>query len=201
MARDIFHEGERDIQERFDSTWLADKIASVTFHTEFTSNDREFLSRMDMFFLATCDAAGDLDCSYKGGDPGFVRVIDDTTLAFPSYDGNGMFMSLGNIQQHPRVGMLFVDFEKQARMRVNGRATVEFDGPLLAEFPGAEAIVRVTPDQIFVNCPRYIHKMQLVERSSYVPRENCDTPDAEWKGYFEDHLPRDQQERRQVRRQ
>ena len=201
MAAGHFHEGERELQERFDSARLADRIAGVTMHDQFTDRDRAFLAKMDMFFLATSDADGNVDCSYKGGEPGFVRVIDDTTVVFPSYDGNGMFMSLGNIRQHPKVGMLFVDFEGQSRTRINGTATIDFDDPLLPEFPGAQCVVRVTPDQIFPNCPRYIHKMQLVERSGFVPQEGCETPDAEWKDYFEDALPRDQQERRRARKQ
>ncbi len=201
MAAGHFHEGERELQERFDSARLADRIAGVTMHDQFTDRDRAFLAKMDMFFLATSDADGNVDCSYKGGEPGFVRVIDDTTVVFPSYDGNGMFMSLGNIRQHPKVGMLFVDFEGQSRMRINGTASIDFADPLLPEFPGAQCVVRVTPDQIFPNCPRYIHKMQLVERSGFVPQEGCETPDAEWKDYFEDALPRDQQERRRARKQ
>jgi uncharacterized protein len=199
MTTAHFHDGERTLQDRFDSTRLADAIAEKTIHTEFTTRDREFLTRMDMFFLATSDADGNVDCSYKGGDPGFVRVVDDRTLAFPSYDGNGMFMSLGNVLQHAKVGMLFVDFENPWRMRVNGTATVGFDDPLLADYPGAQCVVRVTPDQIFVNCPRYIHRMQKIDPSPFVPREGCETPDPEWKDHFEDVLPAEQRQRRAAR--
>lgn len=199
MSDDLFHAGERSLQERFDSTRLADKIAEATVHSAFTSRDADFIARMDMFFLATSDAEGNLDCSYKGGDPGFVRIVDEHTLAFPMYDGNGMFMSAGNLLDHPNVGMLFIDFENQWRMRVNGAATIDFHDPLLADYPEAQLIVRVTPRQIFVNCPRYIHKMQLVERSRFVPKAACETPDPEWKDHFEDVLPAAQQERRKAR--
>jgi len=196
---ELFHSGEREIQQRFDSVRLADKVASVTMHDAFSPNDKAFIERMDMFFLATGDAPGNLDCSYKGGDPGFVRVIDETTLAFPIYDGNGMFMSGGNILEHPKVGMLFIDWQHQWRMRVNGVATIDFDDPLLPEFPGAQFIVRVRPEAIFPNCPRYIHKMELVERSVFVPKAACDAPEPDWKEHFADVLPEDQQRRRAER--
>lgn len=195
-----FSEGERTMQDRFDSRRLADRIAAVTWHREFTAADRDFIERMDMFFLATADREGNLDCSYKGGDPGFVRVLDPTTLVFPVYDGNGTFMSTGNILEHAKVGMLFIDFENQNRMRVNGIARIDFDDPLVAEFPEAQCVVRVTPEQIFPNCPRYIHRMQLVERSRFVPRAACETPDPDWKQYFEDDLPEAQKQRRASRR-
>jgi predicted pyridoxine 5'-phosphate oxidase superfamily flavin-nucleotide-binding protein len=191
-----FHPGEREMQRRFDSEALADRIAGITWHDRFTAQDRDFIERMDMFFLATADADGNLDCSYKGGDPGFVRVLDETTLVFPNYDGNGTFMSMGNLLTHAKVGMLFVDFERQHRMRVNGTATIDFDDPLAAEYQEAQFVVRVTPEQIFPNCPRYIHKMQLVERSRFVPKADCPAPDPDWKAHFEDVLPETQRARR-----
>lgn len=196
-----YHPGERAMQRRFDAETLADRVAQVTHHTRFTTDDRAFIERMDMFFLATSDADGNLDCSYKGGDPGFVRVVDDETLAFPWYDGNGTFMSAGNILVQPKVGMLFIDFANQRRMRVNGAASIEFDDRLMAEFPGAQFIVRVHPTQIFPNCPRYIHRMELVERSAFTPRHGEEPPDPEWKDHFEDVLPASQRARRAHRRQ
>ena len=129
-----------------------------------------------MFFLATADAGGRPDCSYKGGRPGFVRVVDPHTLAFPSYDGNGMFKSLGNLMVNPHVGLLFIDFESPKRLRVNGRASVHDDDPLLGEFVGAQLVVRVQVGAVFPNCPRYIHKMKLVQRSRFVPKSECKTP-------------------------
>lgn len=195
-----FHPGEREIQERFDSVRLADKVHDVTMHDWITPRDKEFIERMDMFFLATGDANGNLDCSYKGGEPGFVRVVDEQTIAFPHYDGNGMFMSTGNILEHSKVGMLFIDFQNQWRMRVNGEARIEYDHPLMAEFPEAQFLVLVRPLQVFPNCPRYIHKMELVERSKFVPKAECQTPDPDWKESFEEHLPTAQRERRAAER-
>ena len=190
-----FHSGERELQDRFDSRRLADRVGNI-MHETFSAGDIEFLGRMDMFFLATSDAEGNLDCSYKGGEPGFIRVLDERTLAYPSYDGNGMFMSMGNVLQHPKVGMLLVDFDRQRRMRVNGTASIHYDHPLMAEYAEAQFIVEVRADAIFANCPRYIHKMALVERSVFVPKSACETPDPEWKDHFEADLPIAQQERR-----
>jgi hypothetical protein len=195
-----FHPGEREVQQRFDSVRLADKLSEVAIHDVITEQDRRFIEARDMFFLATGDADGNLDCSYKGGDPGFVRVLDEHTVAFPNYDGNGMFMSTGNIREHPKVGMLFVDWESQWRMRLNGEASIDFDDPLLPEFPGAQFVVRVAAREVFPNCPRYIHKMQLVERSVFVPRAACETPDPDWKDHFEEALPEEQQRRRAAKR-
>jgi predicted pyridoxine 5'-phosphate oxidase superfamily flavin-nucleotide-binding protein len=144
-----------------------------------------------MFFMATADADGWPDCSYKGGMPGFVRVVDPQTLAFPSYDGNGMFRTLGNVMVNPKVGLLFIDFERPNRMRVNGMASLHDDDELLAAFEGAQLVVRVTAERIFPNCPRYIHRMQLLEHSVYAPRPGHIPPVPEWKQMkiFRDHLP------------
>jgi uncharacterized protein len=139
--------------------------------TAFTSDDKAFIESAQYFFLATADAEGRPDCSFKVGMPGFVRVITPSELAFPDYDGNGMFKSLGNILLNADVGMLFIAMHgKPRRLRVNGRATVNYDDPLLAEIVGAQLIVRVAARAIFRNCPRYIPTMQLVEPSIYTPR-------------------------------
>lgn len=195
-----FHTGERELQERFDSTRLAESIRGATIHDVITDRDRKFMEERDMFFLASSDAAGNLDCSYRGGDPGFVRVIDEHTVAFPNYDGNGMFMSTGNILQHGKVAMLFVDWQNQRRMRLNGTATIDFADPLMADYPEAQFVVRVRAEQVFANCPRYIHKMELVERSRFVPRAECETPDPDWKDSLEEVLPASQRQRRAARR-
>lgn len=189
-------DGARDIQDRFDSRRLADAITSRTLHETLSESDRAFVERMDMFFLATQGADGGLDCSYKGGQPGFIRVVDERTLAFPHYDGNGQFMSTGNILETGKVGMLFIDWPTQWRMRVNGTATIDFDDPLKAEWPEAQFVVRVHTEEVFPNCPRYVHKMELVEHSVFVPKEECATPDPDWKRYFEDDLPEAQRQRR-----
>jgi predicted pyridoxine 5'-phosphate oxidase superfamily flavin-nucleotide-binding protein len=172
---------QRGLQDRFDTRRIADRIDGLLVHDRFTDEDRAFLEARDMVFLATVDAAGRPTCSYKGGDPGFVRVLDDRTLALPSYDGNGMFLSLGNLLVRPEVGLLFVDFEQARRMRVHGTAEVAVEDPLLATWPGAQAVIRVTARQVFPNCGRYVHRYALVERSAFVPRPHRVVPVPSWK--------------------
>ncbi len=191
--RPFFHEGMRAWQDRFDSRRLADRLEERLGRKRFTVDDRAFIESRTMFFLATADEAGRPDCSYKGGDAGFVRVIGDDELVFPSYDGNGMFRSIGNLSTHAPVGMLFIDFEQPRRLRVNGLALVLPDDPLRDEFTGAQFVVRVRATHIFPNCPRYIHRMQLAEPSPYVPRPGVEPPMPAWKQFemFSDVLPRE----------
>jgi uncharacterized protein len=182
-----YHERMRELQDRFDARRLADRLAEQLLRTAFTEEDRAFIESRMMFFLATADAQGRPDCSYKGGMPGFVRVTGPSELSFPSYDGNGMFRTLGNILANPAVGMLFLDFEKPQRIRVNGTARLEDPTD---EFEGAQLIVRVRAEAIFPNCPRYLHRMQLLEPSVYAPRAGHQPPEPGWKQRFKDVLPR-----------
>jgi len=171
----------RDLQDRYDTRRLADRLAEVKVHDALTPDDRAFIEARDMFFLATVDESGYPTCSYKGGDPGFVTALDERSLAFPSWDGNGMYLSLGNVSATGKVGLLFIDFAARRRLRVEGRARVEFAHPLLARFPEAQLLVVVEVERIYPNCGRYIHEMQLVERSRFVPRQNRETPIPGWK--------------------
>ena len=188
----IYTDSHRAIQDRFDTHRLADRLDDDIVHDAFTAGDKEFIERLDMFFMATVDDQGRVNCSYKGGAPGFARVIDEHTLIFPNYDGNGMYLTMGNVAQTGQVGLLFIDFENQKRMRINGVATISYDDTLLPEYPEAQCIVRVRPREIFPNCPRYIHKMKLVERSHFVPKSGCVTPVPGWKkgDWVADVLPR-----------
>jgi uncharacterized protein len=189
--RSMYHEHSRALQDRFDTRRVADRLVEVFAHARCTPDDRAFIESRSYFFLATVDAAGYPECSYKGGAAGFVRVLDERTLAFPSYDGNGMFKSLGNVAASGKIGMLFMDFEQPKRLRINGAATVSADDPLLELCTGAQLMVRVRVDQIFPNCPRYIHRMQLLEASPYVPQPGVEAPIPKWKTYpqFKDVLP------------
>jgi uncharacterized protein len=177
-----YHEGSRQLQDRFDTRRLADRLEErFVARPTIDQRDREFIERCDMVFIATADADGRPNCSYKGGDPGFVRVLDELTVAFPSYDGNGMYLSMGNVLVNAHVGLLFINFEERRRLRLNGVASIADDDPLLAEFPEAQFVVRVRAEQVFPNCPRYIHHYRLVERSRFVPRMECETPVPAWK--------------------
>jgi predicted pyridoxine 5'-phosphate oxidase superfamily flavin-nucleotide-binding protein len=193
MSEDpLYHDGNRKLQDQFDSRRIADRLEEVTLHDRFMANDVHMIENADMFFLATADAEGRPDVSYKGGLPGFVRVVSEDTLAFPHYDGNGMFKSLGNVLANPNVGLLFIDFQNPNRMRVQGTASVSSEDPLLAEFPGAQLVIRVRADRIFPNCPRYIHRMQMVERSVFAPSAQHEPPQPDWKRMpvFKEHLPK-----------
>lgn len=177
----VYHDGSRRLQDRFDTRRLADRIEERVMRDHIDEDDRTFIEARDMFFLATADAEGRPQCSYKGGDPGFVRVLDERTIAFPNYNGNGMYLSTGNALVNPNVGLLFIDFEGRSRLRLNGLASVDENDPLLAEYPEAQFIVRVLASEVFPNCPRYIHEYRLVQRSRFVPKAACETPVPKWK--------------------
>ena len=177
----MYHDASRRLQDRFDTRRLADRIEDRIVRDHIDDDDRAFIEARDMFFLATADGDGKPQCSYKGGDPGFVRVLDERTIAFPSYDGNGMYLSAGNAVVNPQVGLLFIDFEGRKRLRLNGIASVADDDPFLADYPEAQLIVRVRATEVFPNCPRYIHEYQLVNRSRFVPKTECETPVPKWK--------------------
>jgi uncharacterized protein len=187
----MYHAGNRTLQDQFDSRRISDRLEEKLTRTAFTPDDTAFIESALYFFLATADAEGRPDCSFKGGTPGFVRVTGPSELAFPDYDGNGMFKSLGNLLVNPSVGLLFIAMhDKPRRLRVNGTATVRRDDPLLAQTVGAQLVVRVTARAIFPNCPRYIPVMTLTEPSAYAPRPNCDPPEPGWKSFpdFKDHV-------------
>jgi uncharacterized protein len=180
----LYHEASRRLQDRYDTRRLADRLEERYFDDAIIGpSDREFIERMDMFFLATADAEGRPQCSYKGGAPGFVRVLDERTIAFPNYDGNGMYLSAGNMAVNPQVGLLFIDFcaARPSRLRLNGVASIHDHDELLASYPEAQFVMRVRTTQVFPNCPRYIHRMALVERSRFVPAGGQETPVPDWK--------------------
>lgn len=171
----------RALQDEFDSRRLADRLEETIVHAAFTTGDADFIHRQRHFFLATVDGEGWPQASFKGGDPGFVRVTGPRTLVFPCYDGNGMFLSVGNLTATGKVGLLFCDFEAGRRLRVNGTATVDRDPAARAGMPGALFLVRVEARAIFGNCPRYLPRYVLAEASPYLPRAGCEPPVPEWK--------------------
>jgi uncharacterized protein len=180
----MYHDGNRRLQDEFDSRRIADRLEEKLTRTAFTADDKAFIESTPYFFIATADAEGHPDCSFKGGMPGFVRVTGPSELAFPDYDGNGMFKSLGNLAVNSSVGLLFIALhDKPKRLRVNGSAFVRRDDPLLASTVGAQLIVRVTARAIFPNCPRYIPTMTLTEPSIYAPRPGCEPVEPAWKGF------------------
>ena len=180
----MFHEGNRQLQDRFESRRISDCLEQKLTRTSFSPDDKAFIEGAAYFFLATADSSGRPDCSFKGGMPGFVRVTGASELAFPDYDGNGMFKSLGNVIVNPHVGLLFIAMhDKPKRLRVNGVARISEGDPLLGETVGAQLIVRVEARAIFPNCPRYIPNMRMTEPSIYTPQPQCEPPEPAWKSF------------------
>ena len=177
----LYGDQHRAMQDAFDSRRMADRIEMIAVKTEITDMEKGFIESRDMFFLTSIDHMGRPTVSYKGGDAGFVRVLDASTIAFPSFDGNGMYLSMGNISANPEIGILFIDFEKPFRMRLQGRAEISKDPAALAMFKEAELVVTVKLSELWINCPRYVHRMQKITSSRYVPRADVETPLCEWK--------------------
>ncbi len=180
MSR-LYGPQHRELQDQFDSRRMADRIELIAAKTELDDVARGFIESRDMFFLSSVDHKGRPTVSYKGGDPGFVKVIDAGTIAFPSYDGNGMYFSMGNIAANPEIGCLFIDFERPFRMRLQGRAEVIKDGPLFDLYKEADLVVKVAVSDVWMNCPRYVHRYEKKVSSRYVPRVEAETPLCEWK--------------------
>lgn len=181
----FYHDGMRALQDRYEGRVVADRLEERLTRHSFSDADRALIESVPFFFLATA-TEDSVDCSFKGGEPGFVRVLGDNVLGWPDYDGNRMYRSLGNILRNSRVGLLFLCFDERppdapARLRINGRAEIDESADALTGMPGAKRLVRVVADHIFPNCPRYIPRMTLEERSVYAPREGHTPPDPAWK--------------------
>ena len=187
----------RALQDRFGTGPLSRRLEQAIVKDRVGTADRVFIESRDMFFLASVTAEGQPTVSYKGGETGFVRVLDERTIVFPSYDGNGMYYSMGNIANNGKLGLLFIDFETPHRLRLEGNASLHHDDRLLASYPEAQLLVRIAVTRVFVNCPRYVHRYSRVEPSRYVPREGQTTPLPAWKHVddMQDVLPAEVQDR------
>ncbi|PKO54490.1 MAG: pyridoxamine 5'-phosphate oxidase [Betaproteobacteria bacterium HGW-Betaproteobacteria-2] len=177
----LYGKQHRALQQDFDTVKLADAVHGNIVCTEIGEEHRGFIESRDMFFLTTIDHRGYPTCSYKGGSPGFLKIIDSKTLAFPSFDGNGMFLSMGNISINNQIGMLLIDFETPHRIRIHGNASIHRDEQSLKMFLGAEVVVLVEVAEIFVNCPRYIHRYKRVASAKHVPQVNVPVALPQWK--------------------
>jgi uncharacterized protein len=184
MTSCLYHDGNRALQDEFGSRELADRLEERLSRRSFSAEDKDFIEGSTYFFIATADASGHPDCSFKGGAAGFVRVTGPSELAFPDYDGNGMFKSLGNVAVNPHVGLLFISMlGKPQRLRVNGSARIHRDDRLLCETVGAQLMIRIDVSAIFPNCPRYIPAMQLTHPSIYIPRRDAPPVEPAWKNF------------------
>ena len=191
----FYGDEQRELQERFDTATLAAAFEATIVTDSIDDEQRDFIESRDFFFLSSVDADGWPTVSYKGGPVGLVRVVDERTLEFPSYDGNGMFLSMGNIDASARIGLLFIDLETPRRLRVQATAELAEDGET-DRWPGAQLVVRATVAQAFPNCARYIHRHERVATSKYVPDENGEQPVPSWKRIdgVQSLLPEDQRD-------
>ena len=181
----FFHPGMRELQDRFEGRAVPDRLADNRMLTAFSDTDGEFIETSSFFFLSTATPES-VDCSFKGGDPGFVRVVGENILEWPDYDGNRMYRSLGNIIRNPRLGLLFIRFDGtrfdgSARLRVNGTAVLDESDAAGEGIPGAKRIIRMTAEHIFTNCPRYIPTMASEGASVFTPRNGYTPPEPAWK--------------------
>lgn len=177
----LYGDAQRALQDKFEARKLADKVAGIIIHDEVMDDEKAFIESRDFFFLTTLTETGHPTVSHKGGAPGFVQVADNNTLVFPSYDGNGMYLSMGNIAARAKIGMLFIAFDTPHRIRVQATAELSDDPAWKAKFPGCELVVKAKIDQMWMNCPRYIHPHKRLEQSRYVPDANGDAPMPAWK--------------------
>ena len=177
----IYHSANRNLQRQFDSEKLADRLEELIVFEKLSEESQRFIGQQNMFFIATINEMGQPTVSYKGGEQGFVKVLNEKTIAFPGYDGNGMFLTAGNILRNSEVGLLFINFEHPKRLRVHGKASIHLEDELLSEYHEAKYMVRIEITNVFDNCSRYIHKMHTLETSPFVPKAGCDTPIPGWK--------------------
>ena len=178
---DFYQAGHRALQEEFKSAALADRLREVIVRPALDADAQTFIEQQDHFFLSTLGADGFPTVSYKGGDVGFVKVQTPETLLFPCFDGNGMWLSMGNIQDHDKVGLLFINFVVPHRVRVQGVATLVRAPAILRLWQDVGLAVQVKIRSTWINCPRYIHPMEKRGQSLHVPSPDRETLPADWK--------------------
>jgi uncharacterized protein len=179
---EFYTEAQKAMQAQFDSRKLADRLTQAIITDAIIPElHQPFIESRDFFFLSTVNDRGEPTVSYKGGDVGVVTVVDPSTIAFPIYDGNGMFLSAGNIADTAKIGLLFIDFETPNRIRVQATAAVSSDDPLMEKYPGALMVARGHVDKVYLNCARYIHKHARVSKDKYVPDASGAQPYPAWK--------------------
>lgn len=167
------HQGELEAQHRFGVEGLNwnERSLDAMFQQTISPERAAFFESLPFFFIATANMDGECDCSYRGrehdvlGKPyPLVKVLDDRTLVFPDYPGNKLYNSLGNIIVNGHIGMLFIDFEAQRRMRLNGLATIiDHTSTYARIWPSAAQYVQVTAQQVYGNCSSRIPKMKFLQ--------------------------------------
>ncbi len=180
---DFYGEQQRALQDEFQSRPLADRLEKLIVKTTMDADVQSFVSGRDLVTLSTVDEQGFPTVSHKGGDVGFVKIVDDKTLLVPCYDGNGMWLSAGNVQGQSQVGLLFIDLENPHRVRMQGYAQLRRDKSVLDLWPEVALAIEVKIEKLWINCPRYIHRYQRIETSAHVPRTGHVTEPADWKSH------------------
>ena len=171
--------GEHALQARCGTSERAQAFYQQQMRSSLNPAMRKFLARMELMFVSTADSHGECDCSVRAGQPGFVCVLDDRTVAYPEFRGNGVMASLGNITENGHVGLLFVDFLRNTvGMHINGRARVVENEELLhrpelpaavraaatAESPRVERWVLVEIEEAYIHCSKHLPRFKKVPK-------------------------------------
>ncbi|WP_159944819.1 MULTISPECIES: pyridoxamine 5'-phosphate oxidase family protein [unclassified Nocardiopsis] len=168
-------EGEHRVQRMTGTSERAERFYRDQMLDHLNPRMREFVARQEMMFIATSDSRGECDSSFRAGPPGFVHVIDEHTLAYPEFRGNGVFASVGNILENPHVGLMFLDFTRERiGLHVNGRTTLLEDAELRRhvhglpqpEVPGQKALLWtvVHVEEAYIHCRKHIPHLRKVGR-------------------------------------
>jgi predicted pyridoxine 5'-phosphate oxidase superfamily flavin-nucleotide-binding protein len=171
-------DGEHELQEKWNSTPRAHAFYRHQVRDYLNPSMQAFVTKQEMMFVGTADRRGEADTSFRAGLAGFVRVLDEKTLAYPEYRGNGVMSSLGNIFENPHVALLFVDFNEKIGLHVNGRARIiendEFlrnasaSEPVREDIPpatgrGLERWVVVSVAEAYIHCSKHIPRMRKID--------------------------------------
>lgn len=176
--------GEHILQRQYGTTGRAGRFYDSQLTDQLTPRMTDFIGRMEMAFIATSDASGECDCSFRAGEAGFIRVLDERTIAYPEFRGNGVMASLGNMVENQHVGILMIDFTQDLiGLHVNGAAEIvtaaylqELDEclPEPADNPGKRAVqwvlVRVT--EAYIHCSKHIPKLVPQSRMRHWGTDN-----------------------------
>jgi uncharacterized protein len=172
--------GEQRAQQRFGTSTRAAAFYANQMLDHLNPLMQQFIARQEMAFIATADATGHCDCSFRAGTPGFVHVLDEKTLAYPEYRGNGVLANVGNILENPQIGMIFLDYyQSTVGLHVNGTARVlNPDG--LTSFPNLpagmveasrvkggrrpEAWIVIDVEEAYIHCSKHVPLMKRQDK-------------------------------------
>lgn len=180
--------GERHLQNQYGTAKRAARFYTDQVLDHLNPTMIDFVGRQEIAFVATADTAGECDNSLRAGAPGFLHVLDPTTLAYPEYRGNGVMASLGNIAENPHIGIMLVDFVHDLiGLHINGTARIVEDEILRADLPDlpGDSVPGRTPQRwVIVNVKEaYIHCRKHIPRMEPVPQHrDWGTDDAKRKG-------------------